>query len=646
MATAHIEIKVIRDQQAAFQFGENDQLSTGPEPIAGFIVSDNGEGFHDENMRSFETLDSEYKSAQGCRGVGRLLWLIAFDKVEVFSHYLDSQATMKRREFTFTKDNGVSPRQDKDATVGETGSEVQLLSFKEVWRQRAPKHLSPIARGILEHCLWYFVRPGGAPHISIFDETEHIDLDTVFDEYMLAGSTRQQLTVKDRPFDLVHVRLRVSGRTSPQLNWCAGNRVVFPEKLAGKVPGLYGKLKDDEADFIYACYITSPFLDDNVRSERTAFDIPEANEGTFDEAEPSMSDIREATLKAAEQYLLSSLTGVREAGRARVERFVNTKSPRYRPILRHIDQAKLSVDPAISDEALELVLHRHFTEFETELLAEGQRVLEAESTENQEYEERLQEYLAKVEDAKKSDLAAYVSRRRVNLDLLAKAIESDRRGSYSLENVIHNLIIPMRKTSDDLSESVSNLWIIDERLAFHNYLASDKTIKSTLITDSVSTLEPDILALKLHDDPDDGPGKDGPILVSDTQRPPLASLVVVEIKRPMRNDVRPVPDKDPLHQVLRYLEQVRCGGVKTAAGRPIPESDDIPGFCYVIADLTPTMTESCKQRNLKLTDDHLGYFGYNENYRAYIEVISFDRLLNMAHQRNRAFFDCLGLPVG
>jgi hypothetical protein len=29
----------------------------------------------------------------------------------------------------------------------------------------------------------------------------------------------------------------------------------------------------------------------------------------------------------------------------------------------------------------------------------------------------------------------------------------------------------------------------------------------------------------------------------------------------------------------------------------------------------------------------LGYFGYNGNYKAYIEVISFDRLLNLAHTR-------------
>ena len=45
------------------------------------------------------------------------------------------------------------------------------------------------------------------------------------------------------------------------------------------------------------------------------------------------------------------------------------------------------------------------------------------------------------------------------------------------------------------------------------------------------------------------------------------------------------------------------------------------------------------------TADKMGYFGYNDNYGAYIEVISFDRILNMAKERNKAFFDKLGLPT-
>ena len=42
----------------------------------------------------------------------------------------------------------------------------------------------------------------------------------------------------------------------------------------------------------------------------------------------------------------------------------------------------------------------------------------------------------------------------------------------------------------------------------------------------------------------------------------------------------------------------------------------------------------------------MGFFGHNpdDDYNAYIEIISFERLISSAKERNRAFFDKLGLP--
>ena len=113
----------------------------------------------------------------------------------------------------------------------------------------------------------------------------------------------------------------------------------------------------------------------------------------------------------------------------------------------------------------------------------------------------------------------------------------------------------------------------------------------------------------------------------------------------MRNDAAPGPEKDPVSQALRYLKQVRDGKVMTASGRPIRGAQQLPGFCYVVAHLTPTMIERCTIANYYLTPDEGGFFGYNHNYQSYVEVISFDRLLEMARRRNHAFFDRLGLPL-
>ncbi len=636
MDDTKVIVEIHRTPQLSFDFEtDHDRGTKQFDPIVGFTVSDNGEGFHDANMGSFQTLDTEYKAGLGCRGVGRLLWLKAFKKVEISSCFRDPAGRLKDRSFTFTEDDDISGLLVDDSERRETGAEVHLIAFRETYRKAAPKSLSIVARSILEHCLWYFVRPGGAPTIIIQDGPERVDLTSVYDEYMLAAAVPEQIEAKGQQFEIIHLRLKASVKSTPQLYWCAANRVVAEESLAGKVHGLYGNLKDADNEFMYACFLSAPYLDAHVRSERTDFDIPETTDGTFDENDPSKTDIRTQVLQAAERHLLPSLTDARDAGRQRVETFVNTQAPRYRPILRHIDEDKLSADPDISDRELELQLHRQLTDIEYDLLVEGQQVLDIDAVKDEDYDKRLHEYLLKVDDIKKSDLAAYVSRRRVILDLFARAIRSED-GRYAPEDVIHNLIMPMRVTSDDVTPDVCNLWIIDEGLAFHNYLASDKPIASMPITDSPSRLEPDLLALKVED---------VPILVSEGEHMPLASIVVIEFKRPMRNDASAAADKDPLYQALRYLERVREGKVRTASGRPIPKSDQIPGFCYVISDLTTSVRERCKTYNLRLTQDGLGYFGYNDNYRAYIEVTSFDRLLNQATRRNRAFFDTLGLPA-
>lgn len=59
---------------------------------------------------------------------------------------------------------------------------------------------------------------------------------------------------------------------------------------------------------------------------------------------------------------------------------------------------------------------------------------------------------------------------------------------------------------------------------------------------------------------------------------------------------------------------------------------------------TSTMIKRCKNFSLTMTADGMGFFGYNPNYKAYIEVISFNQLVKAAKERNRAFFDKLGLP--
>jgi hypothetical protein len=91
-----------------------------------------------------------------------------------------------------------------------------------------------------------------------------------------------------------------------------------------------------------------------------------------------------------------------------------------------------------------------------------------------EYESRFVRFVDDLNELGKSELANYVIHRRVVLDLLRKALTRTASGKYSLEEAVHRLIFPLRITSDHVTFEQQNLWILDERLAFHKYLASDK----------------------------------------------------------------------------------------------------------------------------------------------------------------------------
>src|SRR5690606_6792942 len=65
-------------------------------------------------------LDSDLKAAMGGRGVGRLLWLKAFDRASVDSVYIDGDGRKRRRRFTFTARQGVSPNRPSVAEADST----------------------------------------------------------------------------------------------------------------------------------------------------------------------------------------------------------------------------------------------------------------------------------------------------------------------------------------------------------------------------------------------------------------------------------------------------------------------------------------------------------------------------------------------
>lgn len=405
----NISLEIIRSDQTEASFG--DTKKPGPETkpdITSFKIQDSGIGFNEQNMESFCTLDSEYKANKGCKGVGRLLWLKVFERVHVESDFIED-GVLCHRQFDFDADQGIHNDRKTQSSASTSSTTISLINVKEIYRQYARKNIDTIARDILNHCLWYYIRPGSAPSITVKDEDTVIQLDDLYADLMVTQEKPTDITIGNHSFSLTHILLPARSANDHTLVYCAGNRVVTEKKLRNLIPGLYGRLKKDSEEFIYYCYVTSQYLDENVRLERTGFDIEDDYPDMLQDDSLTFKQIESAVLECVKSYLHDYIQHNIEAGRAHIKHFVDTVAPKYKPILSLISPEELNVDPDASEKDLDLLLHNKTRDIEQASIVEGHELFKNSSFQDTEqYIERFNRYKETIKELNQSKLADYV----------------------------------------------------------------------------------------------------------------------------------------------------------------------------------------------------------------------------------------------
>ncbi len=623
-----IDIEIRRDERQANLSLEDARLAN---PIVGFVVEDNGIGFTEAHYESFLTSDSTLKKERGAKGIGRFVWLKAFARVEVNSWFGKNGET-RRRDFTFDSDgDGVHGAEPQPCEDHKSGTKVALLNFLKPYDSACPKRATTIAEKIIEHCLVYFLNPR-CPAVKLRDghETEVLDLNKIFDETIRPNTRNSHFKIGNSLFDLTHIKLYTGDPIPHSIHFCGHNRDVQSEALYKHIAHLKQKLTDENGkNFVYVAYIASSYLDQRVNPERTGFTFPKEDELT------QPGDITEATLvgRTVEQVnteLAKFLDTIRDNAKERVAHLVRTKYPEYRPILDRLVDYIDEIPVAESEDTLVYKLNEIQLREDLKARLEGQRLVEqadAATPDDADYEKRVGEYLERVTEASKSRLAQYVIQRKVILDLLRKRLEKGDTGRYQKEDDIHRLIFPMRATSSDTKWEDQNLWIIDERLVYHYFLSSDKPLKEVAPLENKSSNRPDLLVLNR------------PAAFTDSEDEPLGSVVIIEFKRPERTDF----EKNPIDQVYGYIKDILAGKVKTPKGRTVTVRPQTPFYAYIICDLTESIRQFAENASFKRTPDELGYFGFNTNFNAYVEVLSFAKLSQDARKRNQVLFEKLQL---
>ncbi|ANE50933.1 hypothetical protein [Flavisolibacter tropicus] len=598
-------------------------------PIIGFKVEDSGIGFNKHNYKHFLKSDTTNKKSKGGKGNGRFVCLKAFKSVSYESFYKEGETFVQRSFEMKPKEPGifdlkVSPYNGKNGA----GTIAYLNDFIERYSSKCPKSASEICLEIINHFKLYYLLDA-IPKISLEDYGTIYDLDEIYETTFKTDILQDFVEFKKKVFNLYIVKSREEKANI--CNLCGHNRVVTSRKVSDYIPDFPQKVEEDNLSYSLAVYVTGEYLDTNVNKERLSFNFPERKEDDGAEELITSEDIFERVTQKIEELFSDVLSENRERKIKKIEEHIKNKAPEFRFLLKHCLDKLKRLEPDLSEEKLNIELYKIKANEVIKLKVLSNNILTGSNIENvEDYIARYNKYIEKENDIAKSDLANYIVQRKAIIDHLGNLLKKKDEKKYEWENAIHKLFFPMRTTSDDINYDDQNLWLIDDRFNYHLYLSSDKPLSSNDVLDELdSTKRADLLIFNKA------------IAFADNHLN-IGSITIVEFKRPMRNDYKPDdPEKNPIDQVLEYIELIKDGNVVTYEGRPIKVPANLPFYAYIVSDDTSKLEVLLRRHDFTKTPDGLGYFCFKKELNAYLELITFNKLLKDAQERNKILFDKL-----
>jgi hypothetical protein len=613
-----IEIDIIRSAQKGLEFGKTDHLPD----IIDFEIKDNGVGFNAKNYESFNYAHSTYKYEKGGKGIGRFTWLRAFKRAEIESQF-NENGKWQLRKFNFepTKTGIEKHLLEVENIKAERYTIVKLKGLKEDYQKWCNNNSEDIAFKVIAHCFMYFLNEN-CPRILINDLGKQIIVNDLFQLFTKGNVRTKKINIRDNIFNLCIVKLQ-SNKIDNKVHYCANSREVMDDKISIDIPEMDSLLYDEEKNpFSISVYVEGKFLDENVNDERTTIifskgEIQYPDQTTQEELRKTITDSIQKEF--AEQIDLLSATRF-----AKVHEFVS-QHPRYRQLLKYKPNELKNIPSTLSEEKMELELFKIQQSLELEVKKEATAVLKfiENESDKENFNEKHQELYSKIIEVGNSKLSEYVIHRKLVLDFFEKFLRIK-----ATEKAVHNLIFPLQTLSDEIGFEDHNLWMIDEKLSYHKYLASDKRFKKLTPLESESNDRPDIIVFNK------------PFAFSNDSKP-YESIVLIEFKRPMRDDY--TDDENPINQINRYAREIIEGDVKDKHEREFDFRKNTPIYAYIICDLTKKLRAYAKDAGFKLLPSGDGFFFFNDNYNMYVEILSFDRVLNDSKARNRVLFEKLNL---
>lgn len=599
-------------------------------------VIDYAEGFTSANFNTFLESEKTLKEGYGCKGLGRFMWLLAFKNVCIESNfYEDNKYYIRNFEFNESWDENTP-----DENITKSYSNNKILKTCVTLLEPIHKfNCKQIKNYIVSHFLpQFFLLEEDGYNLKI--NITHY-LNTNDDKYETIDIKEYKYKDKDsfelydygnkEFFNLYHLFTKDSIIKKHSILLCAGLRAVETNKIS-EFPEdcIYNENKNKEFSSYHAI-VCSKFLDKKVLPDRLQLSLDKTTdieEENYDYnknnnlAPINIPMIIEKVKEISIQYLKNNKYTIKwdVDKENRINQF--KKEHAYlSPLLEYVDISWSDTIEKIYNKAnekrieKEKTIKRSIERLENNLKS-GSSIINSE------------EFIKAIKDStnlNSIELSAYVYYRKYALKLLESILsyknQNDKK--YNLEEEIHNFLYPRRKDSENTDYESHNLWVIDDRWAFYEYIVSEKELNK-IVEESQSNKRPDIVIFSM---------------VEST----INSILLIELKRPGKSSKH----KNPHKQLIEYIYEInKSKSIKTSKGRTLKISDNIRFYCYILCDTNDEFIKKEVILEYSYNKDADGTFylhnpANNERPTTTIQIIDFELLLENAKKRNKAFIEKL-----
>jgi len=236
--------------------------------VKNMTIVDNGDGFTNKNIDSFNHYLSEYKQDFGCKGIGRFTYLTICDDIKFYSYN-----NGKNIQFNFNiNTEQITPVEDN---TSELKKRTKIL-FSNIKDRNVSSDLKHETKDVINHFLSTFkfmVDDGKNLFIKFFMDDKLVD--TIEAKEHGEGFTDKEFDIKvsSSHEEKFTISYKQKG-SSIKGFYCADKRSVRRDKLDIKL-----RTPKDKG-LLY--FVSSDFFDATVNDERTDFDIKDKNNTLYD----------------------------------------------------------------------------------------------------------------------------------------------------------------------------------------------------------------------------------------------------------------------------------------------------------------------------------------------------------------------------